>query len=192
MFSSKRLISVAVGAMATAVTFGSFAPEAQALSFNFQFDAFQSYDDLPFNVRPSEAPLVTVGDGTFSFDGDPGDGDFALTSLPNYQFALNIGSESFGNDNIVFPDVLVRIANFGGTRRLNFGSSIIFSKDVGTLFIEDEAAFQAFTPSIDASGFYEATVADPTAVPTPALLPSLVGMGVAALRKRKQETVDEA
>ncbi len=35
-------------------------------------------------------------------------------------------------------------------------------------------------------------VIDSTPVPTPALLPGLVGMGVAALRKRKQETELEA
>ncbi|PZV08680.1 MAG: hypothetical protein DCF32_04195 [Leptolyngbya sp.] len=36
------------------------------------------------------------------------------------------------------------------------------------------------------------SIADTTAVPTPALLPGLIGMGVAALRKRKGEALAEA
>ena len=39
---------------------------------------------------------------------------------------------------------------------------------------------------------FDGTATDPTAVPTPALLPGLIGLGVAALRKRKAEAAGEA
>ncbi len=72
-------------------------------------------------------------------------------------------------------------------------------------YVESEYANRAFghyfrstTSNVVAWGggsdeiFTYATATETTPVPTPALLPGLVGMGVAALRKRKQETEAKA
>jgi len=192
MFSPKHLTSVAVGAAVTAMTFGSFTPEAQALSFDFQFD----------NTPNATVTPPIVGDGTFSFDGDPGDGTFALTSLSNFNFAFNFGGNTFGNADIATPlaNVLVQITNSGGTRSLNFGGfgggpfrgSLDFIN--GSTNLSFQPNFGSLYFSNGNFGTYEAiaSTTDPTPIPTPALLPGLVGMGVAALRKRKQEAAAEA
>jgi len=192
MFSPKHLTSVAVGAAVTAMTFGSFTPEAQALSFDFRFD----------NTPNGTVTPPVVGTGTFSFDGDPGVGDFALTSLTNYQFAFNFGGNLFGNADITTPlaNVLVRIAgspgarslNFGGAGGGNFGGSLDFLNSSGLSFQPNFG--QLYFTTTGGLGTYEAIEAtdDPTPIPTPALLPGLVGMGVAALRKRQQAVAAKA
>jgi hypothetical protein len=51
----------------------------------------------------------------------------------------------------------------------------------------------ALDPSLDGSGFTNISISAAAApVPTPALLPGLVGMGVAALRKRKSDGLESA
>jgi len=56
-------------------------------------------------------------------------------------------------------------------------------------YVSEENSFAAFSEvQFDGTPY----TAPPTAVPTPALLPGLIGLGVAALRKRKAEEADEA
>ena len=55
--------------------------------------------------------------------------------------------------------------------------------------IELTQSGQSWSPIIDNLTFGKA---QPTAVPTPALLPGLIGLGVAALRKRKAEAAEQA
>ncbi|XGV99736.1 MAG: PTPA-CTERM sorting domain-containing protein [Leptolyngbya sp. BL-A-14] len=191
MFSSKHLASVAVGAMVAAVTFGSLAPKAQALSFGFQFD----------NTPNSTVTPPIAGTGTFNFDGDPGDGTFALTSLTNYQFNFNfLNGSAFNTADIKTPlaNILVKITSSGGLRSLNFGGST-GGPFLGSLDFTNASGGLSFQPNFGSLyfttrggvGTYKATVAtsNPTAVPTPALLPGLIGLGAAALRKRKTEKV---
>ena len=89
---------------------------AQALVFQFQFD---NVVDGP----PLDPPIV--GSGSFSFDGDPGAGSFALTSLPSYTFSFVFDDgNSFGNANITTPlsEVLVLISQTGNTYDLKFSN----------------------------------------------------------------------
>ena len=54
-------------------------------------------------VHLSTLPFI-IGTGSFSFDGDPGTGSFALDSLANYTFNfLFNGGNAYENHDIVTP-----------------------------------------------------------------------------------------
>ncbi len=105
---------------------------SQALTFNFEFDA--AGDGLPL-----DPPIV--GTGTFSFDGDPGDGTFALTSLPNFDFFFDFNGDTFSNANIATPvsEVLVVISTSGSDRVVNFSNTNDFGSgpDEGSIDFEN-------------------------------------------------------
>lgn len=91
---------------------------AHALVFEFQFDNAGN-DGLPL-----DPPIV--GSGSFSFDGDPGVGSFALTSLGNYTFDfLFDDGNAFGNAELTTPpsEVLVLISQNGNKYNLRFGNT---------------------------------------------------------------------
>lgn len=169
----------AAGLAATA--FGHAAP-AHALSFDFQFD----------NTPDGTVTPPIVGTGTFSFDGDPGLGDFALTSLPNYNFEFNFGSSSFTNADIATPlaNVLVRISligsdlsvGFGGSRGGPNAGSIDFNKAGEILSFQPDFGSLYFgivsTQETRLLGNYQAiATSEPTSSAVPGPLPLL---GVAA------------
>ncbi|MBD2694026.1 hypothetical protein [Anabaena catenula] len=106
-----RILPLVVGSAAAGILASSTFP-AQALVFNFQFD-----NTLDGTITP---PIV--GTGTFSFDGDLGDGTFALTFLPNYNFSFNFGGDTFTNGDIVGDHDLVYaiISTSGSDRFVNF------------------------------------------------------------------------
>eukprot|EP00804_Cyclotella_cryptica_P015401 CCRYP_008020-RA/>CCRYP_008020-RA protein AED:0.09 eAED:0.09 QI:238/0.66/0.75/1/1/1/4/98/305 len=100
--------------VSTAVLAG-LASVVEALSFAFEFD----------NTADSTVTPPIVGTGTFSFDSDPGPGTFALTSLPNFNFLFNFGSQPLSNADISTPlaNILVRITGVGSDYSVNFGGS---------------------------------------------------------------------
>jgi hypothetical protein len=142
-----------------------------------------------------------VGTGTFSFDGDPGDGEFALTSLPNFDFFFDVSGATFTNADIATPVANVtaiistngsdRFVNFGGTGGGPFGGSLDFVN----------AASQVLTFQANGGPLYErsdaglggtyvgTTPATPESVPEPASglgLLMLGGLGVSSLIKGKK------
>jgi hypothetical protein len=136
-------LTVALATVATATLALPF--KAEALTFNFEFDNTPDATVLP--------PIV--GTGTFSFDGDPGNGDFALTSLANFDFSFTFGGNTFTNADITTPlaNILVRISTIGSDRLVNFGgtgggpfdgsidfvnaSTLSFEPDFGSLYFQD-------------------------------------------------------
>ena len=89
--------------------------KANALTFNFNLDdTFDETVTEPF-----------VGEGTFSFDGDPGDGTYALESLSNFDFSFSFtDGSSFTNADILTPieEVLVIVSTTETERRVQFSN----------------------------------------------------------------------
>jgi hypothetical protein len=175
--------SVALATVATATLALPF--KAEALTFNFEFDNTPDATVLP--------PIV--GTGTFSFDGDPGNGDFGLTSLANFDFSFTFGGNTFTNADITTPlaNILVRIStsgsdrfvNFGGTRGGSFGGSIDFV-NASTLSFEPDFGSLYFQVSF--FGTYQGIAAASTpTVPEPATVLGLLSVaGVGLLCKRRK------
>jgi hypothetical protein len=185
----------AVSAMAFVVTAGLAvsAPSAKALSFSFDLD-----DTFDTTVTP---PFV--GTGTFSFDEILGDGTYALSGLTNVDFAFNfVGGDVFDETHIDTPlsEILIIISKAG--QQVNFSNTSPFGSGFGGGSIDffnplnanlqslsfEPPGFNGGLNAYFASGTtgdtFAGTYAEP--VPTPALLPGLMGMGIAALRRKKQ------
>ncbi|MFM2063825.1 MAG: hypothetical protein RLZZ507_3496 [Cyanobacteriota bacterium] len=107
-----RILPLVVGGAVAGMVVSGASP-AQALVFNFQFD----------NTDDGTVTPPIVGTGTFVFDGDPGNGTFALTSLTNFDFSFTFGANTFTNANIATPvaNVLVAITTAGSDRFVRFG-----------------------------------------------------------------------
>jgi hypothetical protein len=133
----------------SAIACFALAPSAHALVFNFEFDNVG--DGLPL-----DPPIV--GSGTFSFDGNPGPGTFALRTLPNFKFDFNFGGTTFNNANLATDPSLVFVEIFGAGNlfSLNFtGSDDPFSGSLG--FISDagdQLSFEPGEPGLDAPELY--------------------------------------
>lgn len=159
-------------------------PNAYALSLDVSFDT-----TLDGTVTPP-----WVGAGTFRFDGDPGDGTFALTSLPDFNFFFDFGGGNvFTNADIATPlnEVLVVITS-NADRQLNFSN--IFGSGTGP-FNGSIDFISTFNPSNTLLSFEPnggplyfsgngvgtyAAVASTAAIPAPGSL-LLTGLGLAAL-----------
>jgi hypothetical protein len=168
---------------------------AHALVFQFQFDNCLCVGD----ELPLDPPIV--GSGSFSFDGDPGVGTFALTSLPDYTFSfLFDDGNTFGNSDIATPlnEVLVLISQAGNTYDLKFSNTNPFGggPDGGSIDFDNSVDYLSFEPpgyeeDLDLYftdqyfGNYSATApipVQPRAVPGP--LP-LIGVGAAFAWSRR-------
>jgi hypothetical protein len=157
--------------------------KSQALTFNFQLD----------NTPDATVTAPIVGTGTFSFDGDPGDGTFALTSLPNFDFSFVVNGTTFTNANLVTPlaNILVRIQANGSDRLINFGGSgggssggsIDFTNS-GPLSFEPNFGSRYF--SSGGFGTYQGNVGTPVPFAFSPLPGLVVGGILSRLRRRKQ------
>ncbi|ACB52551.1 hypothetical protein cce_3203 [Crocosphaera subtropica ATCC 51142] len=142
-----------------------------------------------------------MGTGSFSFDGDPGDGTFALTSLPNFNFSFDFGGNTFGNSNITttLSAINIIINTIGSDRSVTFssdnsgtfGGSLDFVDDSNQLSFQPSGGTLYFsnTPAGNFFGNFAGTVsATPESVPEPASglgLLLLGGLGIRSLIKKK-------
>lgn len=191
------LLSTVLTATATAVGFINSSP-AQALSISagsrLELGGAGQFNAPALQLDFLPALAVTGGTGSFtqSFGLSlattpfPSISDIPITgantfngSLPNFIQGVDIGT--FGppldSDPVAFEltEFIYNATDGNGTFKGIFSTST-----------DSIAATGIFTSDFEFGGLqpYKMNI---TAVPTPALLPGLIGMGVAALRKRKGE-----
>lgn len=176
---NKSVFTVLTSSVVALTVLGATSLKSQALTVNFSFD----------NSSNNTATPPIVGTGTFNFDGDPGNGTFALTSLANYNFSFNfLNGSSFTNTDIRTPlaNILVRIAtngtdrfvNFGGSGGGPFGGSLDFTNASGSLSFQPGFGTLYFRTGSGLGTYQGIVQTDPTPVPAPA---SLLGVLVASL-----------
>ena len=207
-----------VASSAMAIAFGAANP-AQAANFSFRGNFTKDNDVQLFNFTVGSPSNVTLK--TLSYAGGT-QADGTIVSRGGFDPILSLfdGSGNFitNNDDGKFPDVgtdsvtdetfdtflqsalnpgsyTVTVAQFNnffnGTTGQNI--SLGFVRDgqpnFANGFIQDgnqrTNAWAFDVLNVDQSNAV-------TAVPTPALLPGLIGLGVAALRKRKAEAAEQA
>jgi hypothetical protein len=190
---NKNLFTVLTSSVVAVTVLSATPLKSQALTFDFSFD--NTFDGT---VTP---PIV--GTGTFSFDGDPGNGTFALTSLANYNFSFNfLNGSSFTNTDISTPvaNVFVAIQDNGTDRFVNFGGagggpfigSLDFINASGGLSFQPNFGTAYFTTR-GGFGTYQGIVpADVTPVPEPASILGLLGLSLGALMANNKRKVNQA
>lgn len=130
------------------------------------------FDVNPTLKRASTTPSTTGGYTQTTIDG----------SLPH----------GFGSIDVCFRESGGNCQGGGnggpqpGDPLFTFFPELVFSGNINTIVLSNFGVrFQGFTAK-DGNGDTQTSAVGTGQVPTPAMLPGLVGMGVAALRKRKQ------
>ncbi|UBF27352.1 PTPA-CTERM sorting domain-containing protein [Kovacikia minuta CCNUW1] len=123
---------------------------------------------------PTSITLAPSGGNTFSFTTPVN--NFLTGTLAGDPFTLNL-----------LPSTFELIGTFPGAYALgtNALSFQIFS--AGVLQLQGQANVSGSSSSLFRNAEFSAQ-----AIPTPALLPGLIGLGVAAFRRRKTEVAEEA
>lgn len=190
-----------LSAIAAVVSIAAFQSAANALTFNFAFD----------NTNDGGVNSPLVGTGTFNFDGDPGDGTFSLSDLPNYNFNFEFNTgDVFTTSDITTPidEVLTIISSNTSAREVNFsninpsgsgteGGSIDFLNASGSILSFEPPGFGGnldlyFVDSQGNSYFGNYQGLAVSSVPEPSTNVALLtfsAVGVGSLLRRKQKKV---
>lgn len=187
---NKNIFTVLTSSVVALTVLGATSLKSQALTVNFSFDSSPDTTVTP--------PIV--GTGTFNFDGDPGNGTFALTSLANYNFSFNfLNGSSFTNTDIATPvaNVFVAIQDNGSNRFVNFGGfggvfggsldflnsfGLSFEPNFGSLYFNTTGNF----------GTYQGIAPATTPVPEPTSILGLLAaslVGVVAKNKKQASLI---
>lgn len=187
---SIKTIGAALGG-AVAIGLSVSAAPAEALSFNFSY-TFSSGESISGTVdgdlQPDNNTVRNLSNLSATYSGQPGTqltflapplrgAFFTLSGSPEFTF---FGFASDPNTSTLQPNFGFRI---GLTAR---NGAIVGPISTRTA----DNSFTTFFPSASTAEEFEPFSASrwrASAVPTPALLPGLIGMGVATLRKRRQE-----
>lgn len=194
------LLNVAAAAIALSAATVSVSP-AQALSITpgSVLNISGSIQANPNNAAPTQfafaAPFPTLGGGpgkTIVFGSPTSTGSFA--GLDGFAPIQNLTLTSLGGSLFSGGAVTNFITNIGAGISFDLTKFIYDNSTSSATF---EGIFKSDTDSIAASGglftsqltsfnpsSYSGSIA---AVPTPALLPGLIGLGMGMLRKRKKE-----
>ena len=175
------------------------------LDWGLPNSSFVRFNGLANFSAPTDAAFK-VGDLTFRNSsnnvGTGFDGDFPLSVALNftnpsgvnqsfnYLFNIlntpNTGDPILDSDKLLFSTAGLSSSSFnvGG---IDYTLQLLgFSTDGGVSIINEFSAQENATAT---AGLYGRITAAP--IPTPALLPGLIGMGLAAMRERKAGTVDK-
>ncbi len=160
-----------------------FSSSGQTLEVGFDTPSGSS-GTLDFSFLNTSPPpgSITVNRLPLTLISDPASTSrtFSVATLPNYTF-IDFGPRTIGSTTAALSFVL------------DGGNSVGLTNVGGVAFLSDISGRFVFGEEILASGFVSASRSNnagryeisATAIPTPALLPGLFGLGVAALRKRK-------
>jgi uncharacterized protein YjbI with pentapeptide repeats len=134
------------------------------------FENSNFFSLIPPLPRIQDLALIAGGPGLFTISGP----------INNFITGVNLGSAPFSN-------VDFNLTSF-------IWNSSTGDADLTGVFVSGSDSIQAvgrFTSQLSAANNLSSYSLSITAVPTPALLPGLIGMGVAALRRKKDETAEE-
>lgn len=208
-FSIKSIVLSAV-ALTTIVGSMLAASTAEAITIKpgsrFQFGSVQNVNISPTALDFGNNGIGTDGSialtGVFLADGVTPDSDFSplpggavkdivfgAATLPNFITIPLVGGDTLFFDllspaiaslgNLPGPDNTYRTVLNGQFRLASSGATLanglLTAQVPDTFVLGTSTAISSFSISA-------------TAVPTPALLPGLIGMGIAAIRKRKDES----
>jgi hypothetical protein len=174
---SKKFASLAVAA-AAAVALVSAPAQAATVNYNFSF-----------TTVPGFAPASsTPGTGSFSYDDSLVTGG-SFEFVPVQNFVLNFlgnaltPAQGNGSTAVSFANGSFLGINFTTPRGFTLPGS---SPTINKITLAENTAFVAAVGGLSStSDIAYARVTE--VIPTPALLPALVGFGAAALRNRKKE-----
>jgi hypothetical protein len=210
---SKLSAKMMLGATSAIVVAGVVGPEsASAITFTETFDSFNSgttvsgpgvFADFELSAG-SDSIIVTPFAPGPNFSGNSIQSDPFISASPFRAdfsiFGVRGVSVTLGDYNQDPDNLFVRAFNSLGTL-LDEGTFALPGTTYGGPTLSVSSASEdiayvlfgstgTFSNSVFADNF-SYTVADSTSIPTPAILPGLIGMGVAALRKRKENVVEE-
>lgn len=192
---TKYAVGIAAGAMALFATGGAAQAFSVSGSITQNAQGFTSVDSYDFTANSAGNVIIDVLAAGIDF----GNGTSQLDSVI-YLFSndssldlsdLIAGTDDFEgtdtNGSVSFLDAYLSVFLNPGSYRL-FISDFFFTAEEAIAGIQTDDNFFV-TPAdyrIDFVGDVSATP-----IPTPALLPGLIGMGVAAWRKRKNEQSEQ-
>ncbi|PSB18902.1 hypothetical protein C7B61_01260 [filamentous cyanobacterium CCP1] len=201
-----KSIGLGAAALATAVSVGTMAPSAEAatikrgdtLTFNGDVRVTQVGSDFAFDFAPfANVAGVGASSDTPPFVA-PSTANIASFSAPVSVLGLPTAPLTPFLSNIQLTDGTLASFNLESLNFSSFisGSSRFFDFDLAGKFVtalgQEIPAFGGFTAQANHAVLLRGDAVGTTysgdlrAVPTPALLPGLVGMGVAALRKKRK------
>ena len=172
-----------LGAATAALVIGvGFSEPASALTF--RVDA--QHLDLKTGA-PTEFGLT----GTFDFTGGVFSNINLRSSLTGQTYTSLFGGQPSTDKTAYFEDPSATVFS---ELKLTFASALSSAKLGDTISLEGGTSLKSL--EVIDSPFLAFPLAAPltgsaTAVPTPALLPGLIGMGVAALRRKQEEETSE-
>ncbi|HEY9699679.1 MAG TPA: PTPA-CTERM sorting domain-containing protein [Trichocoleus sp.] len=183
-----------IGAAAIGLSVGSVtSAEAASFSFSYNFLSGESISGaIDGDLQPDNNTVSNLRNLSATYSGQPGT-QFTFVPSSFKPFFTLSGSSfrfyGFAND----PTTLTSQPNFGfflGNPSNSNGAT------VGTFFTNKSSISFPFGVNQKEAENFSASrwtaTAIPAPVPTPALLPGLLGMGVAALRKRKNDRSEAA
>lgn len=210
---SKLSAKIMLGATSALVMAGTVAPEsASAMTFTETFESFTPGTVVSgpgvfanFQLSAGSDPIIvtpfapgpnfsgnSIQSGPF-VSASPFRADFSILGVRGVSVTLgdyngdpdNLFVRAFNSLGTLLDEVAFALPSttFGGPT-LSVSSA---SEDIAYVLFGSTGTF---SNSVFADNF-SYTVADSTSIPTPALLPGLIGMGVAALRKRKGNVTEE-
>lgn len=180
------LTATTTGAVVLSVLASGSAQAAQVFNFRYSFPG----------AGGSPTPVSASGTLTTTDNLDPNTNAYTITGITGTRIFNGVTQQITGllppnaygnNDNLLYPNSPF-LSNLPGFSFTVDGTGN-FENKVNVYYVASRNAYTELSNSIG-DGIFEIIPA--TAIPTPALLPGMIGLGVAAWRKRKSEAANEA